>query len=212
MLEANQTSLALFDFDGTITTKDSLVDFIQYAVGKPAYWLGLLKLSPMLSAYTLKLIPNHIAKEKLIAYFFKGWNDVDFQKIADQYSLGMIDKIVRPAALQKITWHQTQGHKVVVVSASMENWLKKWCEQHDLELIATRLEIQTHKLTGQFATKNCYGIEKVNRIKEQHNLSNYRFIYAYGDSRGDKEMLDIAHQKFYKNFKSTSKQHIQISL
>lgn len=196
----NNSKVAFFDFDGTITTKDSLVAFIQYAVGKPAYYMGLLKLSPMLTAYTFILIPNYVAKGNLIAHFFKSWDSVHFQKIADKFSIEKIDKIIRPKAMEKIKWHQQQGHKVVIVSASMECWLKKWCEKHNIDLVATRLEIQDGKLTGKFATKNCYGIEKVNRIKEQYNLSEYSVIYAYGDSPGDKEMLSIANHQYYKSF------------
>ena len=119
-------NLVIFDFDGTITSKDSLIDFIQYAVGKQTFYLGLLKLSPMLTAYALKLIPNHIAKEKLIAHFFKGWEADYFQTTADKYSIEQIEKIIRPKGIKKITWHQQQGHKVVIVSASMESWLKKY--------------------------------------------------------------------------------------
>jgi len=133
--------LALFDFDGTLTTKDSLPDFIKFAVGAPSYYFGLLLLSPMLVAFKLKLIRNDIAKEKLISYFFKGWNSVHFEHIADQYSIQCIDKITKPEAMERILWHQNQGHKVVIVSASLECWLRKWCEQKHIAFIATRLEI-----------------------------------------------------------------------
>ena len=192
--------LSLFDFDGTITTKDSMIDFIQYAVGMPSYYFNMLLLTPMLVAYKLKIIPNHVAKEKLITHFFKGWSSVYFKNIAAKYSIEQIEKIIRPKAIEKITWHQEQGHKVVIVSASMECWLIKWCQKYRIDLIATRLEIENGKLTGKFATKNCYGIEKVNRIKEQYNLSEYRIICAYGDSAGDKEMLSIASKQYYKYF------------
>ncbi|MFC1827787.1 HAD-IB family hydrolase [Thermodesulfobacteriota bacterium] len=193
-------NIALFDFDGTITTKDTLADFIQYVVGKPFYYMGLFILSPMLAAYTLKLIPNYIAKERLMIHFFKGWDEIRFQQFAEQYSLKEIDKITRPKSMEKIIWHQEQGHKIVVVSASMECWLKKWCAKYNIDLIATRLEIQDGKLTGKFATKNCYGIEKANRIKEVYDLSQFDYIYAYGDSPGDKEMLSIANERYYKHF------------
>jgi HAD superfamily hydrolase (TIGR01490 family) len=176
-------------------------DFIQHAVGRAAYWSGLLRLSPMLSAYAFKIIPNNIAKEQLISNFFAGWNAEHFQEIADQYALSRIDSIVRLEAVERMRQHQAQGDKVVVVSASMENWLKKWCEQHCLDLIATQLEVRDGRLTGKFATKNCYGMEKVNRIKEQYDLALYNVIYAYGDSRGDKEMLEIATVRHYREFK-----------
>ena len=193
--------LAIFDFDGTISIKDSLVEFIKFSLSKPKYYFGLLKLSPVLTAYAFKFIPNYIAKERLISYFFKGWDEGVFQEISDKYAITQIDKIIRPKAIEKIKWHQEKGHKVVIVSASMENWLKKWCEKNNIELIATRLEAKDGKLTGKFATKNCYGIEKANRIKEQYNLSGYDYIYAYGDSSGDKEMLSLANESFYKPFR-----------
>lgn len=192
--------LAFFDFDGTITTKDSLVDFIQYAVGKPNYYLGILKLGPMLVAHSIKLIPNHIAKENLISYFFKDWSIEYFTDISEQYSLEKIDKITRPEAIKEIKWHQEQGHEVVIVSASIECWLKPWCDKHHIALISTRLEVKDSKLTGKFATKNCHGIEKVNRIRKQYDLSKYGVIYAYGDSHGDKEMLRLAAEQYFQCF------------
>ncbi len=194
--------LALFDFDGTITTKDSLVDFIQYCVGKPNYYLGLVILSPMLSAYTLKLIKNHIAKEKLITHFFKNYDINKFQKLANQYSLEQIDKITREKAIEKIKWHQDQGHKIVIVSASMECWINAWCKKYNIDLVSTKLEAENNKLTGKFSTKNCYGIEKANRVQDMYNLDDYDYIYAYGDSRGDKELLALADESFYKPFRN----------
>ena len=72
-----------------------------------------------------------------------------------------------------------------------------------IELIATKLEFKAGKLTGKFATNNCYGAEKSHRIKELFDLELYDYIYAYGDSRGDKEMLALADESFYKPFRNT---------
>lgn len=118
-------NLALFDFDGTITTRDSLPDFIQYAVGKPAYYFGLAVLSPMLVAYLGGLISNHVAKQKMMSWFFKGWEANRFKSVAEQYSNQIIDTILRPEAMDKIKWHQQKGDRVIVVSASMDDWLRK---------------------------------------------------------------------------------------
>jgi len=189
--------LALFDFDGTITTRDSLIQFLKFAVGKPKFYMGLFSLCTMLAKYKLGMIPNDQAKEKLISYFFKGWDNERFQKLCDEYSLNEIDRILRAEAIDKITWHKSKGHRVVVVSASMENWLKQWCDSRDLELIGTKLEVVAGKLTGKFATKNCYGTEKLSRVRAEFPLDDYNFIYAYGDSAGDKDILDIADEKFY---------------
>ncbi len=193
--------LALFDFDGTITTDDSLLKFIRFVVGDRRFLLGLVVLSPMLVLYKLKLIPNYKAKQYMLSWFFKGMRKVDFLKVANEYSLVHIDKILRPKAIEKINWHKNQGHKVVVVSASIECWLRPWCEKNNLELIATKLEIKDDIVTGKLLSKNCYGVEKVNRIKEIYNLKDFEYIYAYGDSSGDKQMLELAHEKFYKPFR-----------
>ena len=193
--------LALFDFDGTITKDDSLLKFIRFVVGDGRFVFGLVVLSPILVAYKLKLIPNYKAKQKMLSWFFKGMSKKAFFKVANEYSLVHIDKILRPKAMEKISWHKAQGHKVVIVSASIDCWLRPWCEKNGLELIATKLEIKDDIVTGKLLTKNCYGIEKVNRIKELYNLEKYDYIYAYGDSSGDKQMLELAHEKFYKPFR-----------
>lgn len=194
-------NLALFDFDGTITTKDSLADFIKFAIGKPKYFLGLLVLSPMLITYKLKFIKNSRAKEIFLAYFFKNWNVTKFQEFAEDYSKNEIHKIIRPLALEKILWHKEQGDRVVLVSASIECWLKAWSNEYNLELLSTRLETQNDHLTGRFSTPNCYGKEKVIRVKKILNIKDYDVIYTYGDSAGDKELLNLAHKKFYKPFR-----------
>lgn len=194
-------NISFFDFDGTVTRRDSLVDFTQYSVGILPYYAGLVALSPMLFAYALKIIPNYRAKEKFISYFFKGWDSDRFQTIADKYALEKIDKITRPGAIDKIKWHQRQGDKVVIVSASIENWLAKWCEKQNVELVSTQLEIVGKKITGRFLTKNCHGAEKVKRIKEIYDLDQYDHVFAYGDSKGDRELLAMADTSFYKPFR-----------
>lgn len=192
--------LALFDFDGTITNKDSLEDFIQFAVGRPKYYWGLFVLSPILVGYLLKIIPNDIAKQKLFTYFFSGWSEQKFSNVAMEYGRGPINQIVRESALERIQWHQSQGDKLVLVSASMEYWLKPWADKCGFDLVSTKLEIIDGKITGKFSNKNCYGQEKVGKIKRRYQLTDYSEVYAYGDTSGDKPMLALADKAFYREF------------
>ncbi len=194
-------TIAFFDFDGTITKKDSLPDFIKFSVGIQAYYLGLLQVSPWLAAFKLGFISNDKAKKRLWSHFFKGWSIDKLKKQADTYSLEQIDKISRPEAMAKIRWHKEMGHKVVIVTASMECWLHKWCLKNDLDLIATKAEVKDGRLTGGFATPNCNYGEKVKRIKSQYTIEEYDSVFAYGDSPGDKEMLSLARKKYYRLFK-----------
>tara|TARA_B100000795_G_scaffold211967_1_gene165629 strand:- start:1185 stop:1775 length:591 start_codon:yes stop_codon:yes gene_type:complete len=193
--------LALFDFDGTITTDDSLIKFVRFVVGDTKFIWGMIHISPMLTAYKLKIIPNYKAKQYMLSYFFKDMSEEKFLQVAREYSLNHIKTILRPKAMEKIAWHKEQDHKVIIVSASIESWLKPWCDQNNIDLIATKLEIKEGVITGKFLTKNCYGIEKAHRVQEAYNLSDYDHIYAYGDSRGDKELLVLADERFYKPFR-----------
>ena len=193
--------LVLCDFDGTITTDDSLIKFIRLVVGDFRFIIGLFFLSPVLFLYKIKLIPNYKAKEIMLSCFFKNYKEEEFIAIAKQYSLNHIDKILRPKAIEKLNWHKEENHKIVIVSASLDYWLRPWCEKNGYELIATKLEIINNKVTGKLASKNCFGEEKVKRINDRYKLSDYDYIYGYGDSRGDKEMLEITDKFLYKPFR-----------
>jgi phosphatidylglycerophosphatase C len=195
------SSIALFDFDGTITNEDSLIAFIRYAKGDLSYLMGIILLSPMLVLFKLKIIPNYKAKAWMISYFFKGMPFETFRDFATKFSLEHIDGILRPKAMEKIAWHKAQGDDVVVVSASMRCWLQPWCESQGLAVISTELEVEENKLTGRFRTKNCHGAEKERRVKEVYQLNDYDHIYGYGDSSGDKALLALADKRYYKPFR-----------
>jgi len=193
--------LALFDLDGTITTKDSFIDFMIYAVGYPRFISGGLVLLPGVIRYFLKKIKNDKFKEMVLTQYYKGWETEKFENLAQDYSRNQLPKIMKKVALDRISWHQKEGHRVVIVSASMRRWLKPWCDDHGLELISTELESRDGKITGKLSTPNCYGPEKVIRIKAFLNLDEYEFVYAYGDSSGDKEMLALAVEPYFRHFK-----------
>jgi HAD superfamily hydrolase (TIGR01490 family) len=191
-------ALALFDFDGTITFKDSFADFIRYAVGRKKFVIGAIRLTPMLFAYALGFLRNWKAKELVSDYFFGGWDSRLLEEIAAKYSRERLPGIIRENALEKIRWHKSRGDTVVVVSASINLWLAGWCADYDLDLIATKLEVKDGRVTGRFLTKNCSGKEKKRRIEEQYDLKSFDHIYAYGDTPGDKAMLELADEKYYR--------------
>lgn len=194
--------IAFFDFDGTITFKDTLLEIIKFHRGAGRLYAGLLKISPWLLAMKLKIVSNQAAKEQLLTHFFKDLSFEDFQKVCDSFAKIHLPQLIRPTALEKIRQLQKQDIPVVIVSASAENWLKSWCNDYGLICIATQLEKKDNFLTGKIAGKNCYGEEKVNRIKEKFNLDDYENIYCFGDTKGDKPMLSLATLGFYKPFRN----------
>jgi phosphatidylglycerophosphatase C len=193
-------TLALFDFDGTITYKDTLLEFIKFYKGQKSFYSGILFLSPILILFKLKLIKNWKAKEIFLSHFFKGELIEDFQNKCDLFCSTVVPGLLRPKALEKIKQHQQQGDKVIIVSASAENWISAWCATLSIELLATKLEVKSGRLTGKIEGANCYGPEKVIRVKNYLGDHSYSKIYAYGDSGGDRELLAYATNAHYRHF------------
>lgn len=193
-------AIAFFDFDGTITTKDTLLEFIKYVKGNRRFVTGFLLNSPYLVAYKLNVISNQRAKEKVITYFFKNTPLPEFQKWCDAFAAEKIPALLRPKAAAELQKLQQSGAEIVIVSASFGNWIQAWAAKNTFRLIATKPELRDGKLTGRIAGKNCHGLEKVRRIHELFTLSQYDDVHAYGDSSGDKPMLALATQAHYKPF------------
>ncbi len=193
--------IAFFDFDGTITTKDSLLEFIKYSKGVLALYIGFSLHLHYLIAYKLKLISNQKAKEKILAHFFGGMNIDEFTRYCQAFATEKIPELIRPSAVLEINRLKKENVTIVIVTASPENWIKDWANHIQADIIATKLLYVNGKITGEIDGLNCYGNEKARRIVEKYTLENYTEIFAYGDSAGDKEMLALAHKGFMKPFR-----------
>ncbi|MBX2925310.1 MAG: haloacid dehalogenase-like hydrolase [Chitinophagaceae bacterium] len=193
--------IAFFDFDGTITYKDTLREVIKYQKGVLGFYGGMLRLSPWLIAMKLKIISNSTAKQKLLTLFFGGMSEKEFQQKCDAFIKDKLPALLRPAALAEIKKHQLNNTPVVVVSASPQNWIAGWCAANNIACVATKLEVHNGHITGLIDGKNCYGGEKVNRINGLYDLKQYKNIFCYGDTKGDKPMLELATFSYYKPFR-----------
>ena len=193
--------IAFFDFDGTVTTKDSLLEFIKFSKGDIWFYWGFLLHAPVLIAYRLKIISNQRAKEIILRYFFRKMPLAEFNSQCDAFLADVMPLLIRPKAMKEIKKLQEAGAEIAVVSASPENWVAKWCESMKLTCIATRLNVNENKITGYISGKNCYGMEKVRRINEAYDLSRYSIVYCYGDTPGDRPMLSLGKHAFYKPFR-----------
>ncbi|HEY9049717.1 MAG TPA: HAD family hydrolase [Ohtaekwangia sp.] len=193
--------LALFDFDGTITTHDTLFEFIRFSKGSSAFYTGFLFLSPMLVLFKAGIISNSQAKQYVLSYFFKGMDVHTFNQWCKDFAKQCIPQLIRSKALDEIRQHQANGYKVVIVSASPENWVKPWADSLSVECIATRMEVIAGKITGKFQGMNCHGEEKVERIRAYLNTNDFSPIYTYGDTSGDRPMLALGNHAHYKPFR-----------
>ena len=193
-------NLVLFDFDGTITRDDSLLEFVAYVVGFKKFFRGILVLSPILAAYKLGLASNNFTRRKLLGYFFAGMSADKFDKICKKYSTTHIEDILKQSAMDKIASYKAAGDKIVIVTASLEDWLRPWCAAQGLELLGTKIRRKGGIITGEIEGQNCYGAQKVARVRAAYDVQAFDRIIAYGDSRGDREMLEFADEAHYKAF------------
>lgn len=194
--------IAFFDFDGTVTTHDTLIAFIRFSRGPSALVRGFLLHSFPLVAYKLQLLSNQVAKEKILAHFFRGMPEAEFNAQCQRFQTAVLPSLLRPAALREMDKLRNEGFRIVIVSASPENWIRDWASETGVELIASRLEVKDHRLTGKLLGRNCHGAEKVRRILEHHAMNDYDVIHAYGDTHGDRPMLRLATHPFYRPFRA----------
>lgn len=193
-----------FDFDGTLTTKDTLPEFIRFAKGSGQMFCGFLLFSPLLLLMKLHLYPNWKAKQQVFSYFFKGMNIDDFNALCTHFA-EQNKHLLRPAGIEKVRQAiEEEQATVLIISASIDNWVRSLFDEIDkkIQVLGTQIEIKGGCLTGRFTTKNCYGQEKVNRLTALYPHREAYELIAFGDSRGDKELLDFADKGFYKPFRN----------
>lgn len=187
-------NLALFDFDGTLTRRDTLLDFLRFSFGTRRFILGSVSTAPFIVAFKLGLYPNWRAKERLLSYFLRGQAKTTLALQAERYVDAVMPEIFKPQMLETLREHQRNGDAILLVSASPEDWIGVFANRLGVPFVATCLAVHNGVLTGKIEGRNCYGPEKVARIKATIDINSYDKIFAYGDSRGDREMLALATQ------------------
>ena len=193
-----------FDFDGTLTTKDTLLEFIRFAKGSGQMFCGFLLFSPLLILMKLHLFPNWKVKQKIFSYFFKGMKIDDFNALCTRFA-ERNKHLLRPAGIEKVRQAIAEEHTtVLIISASIDNWVRPFFDEIDkkIQVLGTQIETKEGRLTGLFTTKNCYGEEKVNRLTALYPHREAYYLIAFGDSRGDKELLTFADKAYYKPFRN----------
>lgn len=193
MVNGKLTKVAVFDFDGTLTLKDSMMSIIIFQRGKWGLVWALLREIHLIALMFLHLYSNQKTKERLFRYCFGGMTEGEFDAFCQRFADAHRD-IMNPTMQETLRKAQQESDHVYVISASPERWVRLFVP--GVTVLASQMEVVDGKITGRLLSKNCYGQEKVNRLLsalpdiKQHRSDYY--ITAYGDSRGDREMLAFA--------------------
>lgn len=193
---------AFFDFDGTLIRSDSLLPFLHYISGRKFYY-QLLKVSPVLISYLLRMMSNEQAKEKVLTTYIHGRDKNDLEYQANKFALEVIPQLLRTEGIEKLRFHQNREDYCVLVSASPEIYLIPWAKKYGFnDIIGTKLETKEGIYTGKIKGRNCYGRNKIQRIELRYGIGCWTDSYAYSDSSADMPLLKkSSHPYLLKNKK-----------
>jgi len=200
MPKTDRIIVAAFDFDGTLTKRDTLLPFLLFATGPVGFILRMARLAPVLLAYAFRLMRNDRAKEKVLAAFLAGHSLERIESMGVEFAARRLPALLMTRAMARVVWHQKQGHVCVLVSASLIHYLEPWAQRAGFDhIIASCLETDAQGLiTGRLKGGNCYGAEKALRLQTLLGAKGDYILYAYGDSPGDRHMLDMADHRYYR--------------
>lgn len=189
--------LALFDFDGTITTNDTFSAFLPHVTSWRRRLAGHAVLAPVVLGYKLGIVPAPLIRSLVSAFVFHGTDEATVRAAGTRFAREALPGFVRPHALERLLWHKARGDRVVVVSCSLDVYLAEWCENLGVELICNVLEARDGRLTGRLREGDC-GPFKSRLILERYHLAEYGDVFAYGDTHEDEPMLDLANRRYYR--------------
>lgn len=193
--ESHCGKAAFFDFDGTLTYRDTMVPFMVSALGKGGFLRAGVRALPWLAGKALRICSTQRAKEALFRACFKGMDYEDFRSAARRFAQTQKGAMLRVDMVARLKDFLAESDCVVaIVSASMQEWVEPFFEnEKGITYLTTIPEVNAgNKLTGRFASLNCKGAEKTRRINEAFPDVNFRTVYAFGNSSGDEQMLAMA--------------------
>lgn len=193
-------NLAIFDFDGTLTKQDSLLAFIKFTHGKNRLYRELFLLSPQLVLMKLGFGNNEYIKTKLLARLYQGVEKEKIETWAEKFCKEHFATLLRPSGLARIRELQRQNYRIILVTASVETWVKPFAKKMGLELIGTKFLFKEQIFTGRLSTPNCRGIEKVNRLKDYLQTTQLPPYLMYGDTEGDQALYQQATKYYHRYF------------
>lgn len=191
--------LYLFDFDGTLTYKDTMFMFLKFY--DPAkYSVQFLKHVPLFVLLKLKLADAESVKKSFISSILKGESRYQIEKKAQLFFEENYPNLFRENALDFINNIDTTHTESYIVSASLDIWIKPFADKFNMKLLSTQAEFVDDVFTGKFVGKNCNKEEKVKRIKLEIGDKKFDKTIAFGDTFGDKAMFKFANESHYRFF------------
>lgn len=194
------TPIVAFDFDGTLTVRDSFTAFLKWRAGPGGWALGLMRMAPAVAAYARDRDRGRI-KAASVREFLGGVDRMVLADEAERFADQVWSGFMRRDALACWNDWGTRGARRVIVTASPAETVAPFARRLEADdLLGTALAFDAQdRVTGAFIGPNCRGEEKVRRLRAAFG-DDVRIAAAYGDSSGDTEMLAMAETPGYRVF------------
>ncbi|MFO0810228.1 MAG: HAD-IB family hydrolase [Gemmataceae bacterium] len=183
--------LAVFDLDGTLLTRDSFLPFLL-GYGLRRRRLRALAVTPFyLALYASRLMSDRSAKQGLLVAYFRGESADAIADHADRFCETWVAKRLRAEVIERLRYHQSAGHRVVLLSASPDIYVSAIGKALGIgEVIATRVTFDGDTCVGRIDGANCKGAAKIAAVQELLKAERPPGgSSAYGDSRHDVPLL-----------------------
>ena len=180
--------VAAFDVDGTLTTRDCVVPFLRRSLGTPRVVATLMR-HPF-HLLTALIRRDRDRMKELAVSAFAGRSAALTSAEGERFAADVEQRSMRPDSIARLAWHRRQGHQVVLVSASLDAYLRPLGQRLGVDdVLCATLDVGVDgNLTGRLVGRNCRGPEKVVRLNAWLAGRDVE-LWAYGDSPGDRELL-----------------------
>lgn len=189
--------LALFDFDGTLTTRETFPDFMRYAVARPRLLAGGVLLAPVVFGYRRGWVAGNPTRASIVQVGLRGVDAARLRAQGEAFARDLLPAVLRAEAMARLQWHRERGDRIVVVSGGLDVYLAPWCAAQGVEVLCSVLTERNGRITG-YAGAQCVGEEKVRRVRALCDPQAYPAVHAYGDTHEDLAMLAMAHHRTYR--------------
>jgi HAD superfamily hydrolase (TIGR01490 family) len=186
--------VAAFDFDGTLSYRDSLGPFLRQLCGRAALYREMARRSPVLAGVAVGLGNRDAEKERLVGRLLAGRDVDDVRAAGAAYATELHrGNALRPEMVELVQWHRDRGHETVIVSASLDVYLDPLAPMIGIDqVLCTRPGVGPgERLDGTLVGGNVRGPEKLRRLREWAGDGDVE-LWVYGDSAGDRELLAAA--------------------
>src|SRR5689334_16922118 len=110
--------LALFDFDGTITTRDTFRQFLYFSSSRARAAAGTVVLGPLLLGFRRGYVQGATLRRAAAVFCYRGRAVSELEAHGRRYA-ATFGPLLRPEAMARLRWHQERGDRVAIVSASL---------------------------------------------------------------------------------------------